>query len=857
MRADERALADLAASVADGDVVDWGAAEARSTAEERRLVRHLQLVDRIASLHRTIPAEPEDDVQAPADGRLSQPEPSGPRWGRLVVLEPIGRGTSAEVFRAWDTELHRDVALKLLKSDGGADAAAHARVLQEARRLARIRHAHVVHVYGAEQHEQRVGLWMELVRGESLEEIVRTRGALGAAEASIVGRDLASAIASVHAAGLLHRDLKAQNVVRESGGRIVLMDFGTGEELRDAGGSARLTGTPLYLAPEVFSGGRASVQSDLYSLGVLLFFLVTGEYPVTADSHEGLARAHRERRARRLRDLRPDLPQAFVAAVERALAPDPAARFRTAGEMEAALRDVVGDRAASTDRRPQRGLRWSAAAAVLLLCAALAAIFWSRRLAERPPAGQAASIDSLAVLPLVDVSGAGAHPQLAEALTDQLIATIGQIGSLRVAARTSVTPFQNSGRSASEIARLLGVDALVEGTIAIAGDAAAGGRVRVNARLIAAGSGAQLWSRSLERPLGDTLRLQAELAQEIARTVRATITPGESQRLAQTHATSAQAEQAYFQGRYHLGQYGVQRARRALEAFNRAVQLDPNHAAARAGAARSYFALGSDGAMSQAEARTRALDEITRARAIDPDQEDALVALGDLKFRYDWDWAAAEAAYQRAIEVNGSFSYARGQFSRFLAAADRLDEAVEQARTAAQLDPLSADTVQTLGLAQYYKRDYQGAVRSLERALELDPRSARAHAVLSRVRDAQGDHAAAIGEMRRAIELAEEPGAAWRMQLIRLQAAAGRRDDARAQFRAFSREAERRGVRIAAEHLGYLALTLGDQEQALAHLERAVEERDPAVLWLAVDPRVDPLRQHARFQTLVAKLGMP
>ena len=856
MRADERALADLAASVADGDVVDWGAAEARSTAEERRLVRHLRLVDRIASLHRTISAEPEDDAQGPADA-LSQPEPSGPRWGRLVVLEPIGRGTSAEVFRAWDTELHRDVALKLLKSDGDADAEAHARILQEARRLARIRHPHVVHVYGAEQHDQRVGLWMELVRGQSLEEIVRTRGALGAGEASIVGRDLASAMASVHAAGLLHRDLKAQNVVRESGGRIVLMDFGTGEELRDAGGSARLMGTPLYLAPEIFSGGRASVQSDLYSLGVLLFFLVTGEYPTTADSHEGLARAHRERRARRLRDLRPDLPQGFVAAVERALAPDPAKRFRTAGEMEAALREVVADPAASTDTRPSRGPRWWAAAAVLLLCTALAAIFWSRRSAERPPADAAANIDSLAVLPLADVSGAGAHPQLAEALTDQLIATLGQIGSLRVAARTSVTPFQNSGRTASEIAGLLGVDALVEGTVAIAGDAATGGRVRVNARLIAAGSGAQLWSRSLERPLGDTLRLQAELAQEIARTVRATITPGESQRLAQAHATSAQAEQAYFQGRYHLGQYGVQRARRALESFNRAVQLDPNHAAARAGAARSYFALGSDGAMSQAEARTRALDAITRARAIDPDQEDALVALGDLKFRYDWDWAAAEAAYRRAIEVNGSFSYARGQFSRFLAAAGRLDEAVEQAQTAAELDPLSAETVQTLGLAQYYKRDYQGAVRSLERALELDPRSARAHAVLSRVRDAQGDHTAAIAEMRRAIELAEEPGAAWRMQLIRLQAAAGRRDDARAQFRAFSREAERRGVRIAAEHLGYLALTLGDREQALAHLERAVEERDPAVLWLAVDPRVDALREHPRFRALVAKLGMP
>ena len=856
MRADERALADLAASVADGDAVDWGAAEARSTAAERRLVAHLRLVERIASLHRTIPSEPEDSLDPSTEPPLSQPEPSGPRWGRLVVLEPIGRGTSGEVFRAWDSELHRDVALKLLKSDDGAEG--HARVLQEARRLARIRHLHVVQVFGAERHDERVGLWMELVRGASLDQIVRTRGPFGAAEAAIVGGDLASAVAAVHGAGLLHRDLKAQNVLRESGGRTVLMDFGTGEELRGARGTATLTGTPLYLAPELFQGGRASVQSDLYSLGVLLFFLVTGEYPVTAESHEGLARAHAERRTRRLRDLRPDLPQAFVAAVERALAPDPAARFRTAGEAEAALRGVLdapGGAAHAT--RPTQGLRWWGAAAVVLCAAALAAIVWSGRVGERPPAGHGSGIGSLAVLPLADVSGADAQPQLAEALTDQLIATLGQIGSLRVASRTSVMAFRNSGRTANEIAERLRVDALVEGTVVIVRDGPSGGRVRVNARLISAGSGAQLWSRSLERPLGDTLRLQAELAQEIARTVRATITPDESRRFNQTHATSAQAEQAYFQGRYHLGQYGVQRARRALESFNRAVQLDPGHAAARAGAARSYFSLGADGAMSEAEARSRALEEITRAIAIDPDQPDAQVALGDLKFRYDWDWAGAEAAFRRAIEVNGSFSYARGQLSRFLAAAGRLDEAVVQARTAADLDPLSAETVQTLGLTLYYKRDFEGALRSLERALELDPRSARAHAVLSRVRDAQGEHAAAIAEMRRAIELAEEPGAAWRMQLIRLLAAAGRRDEARAQFRAFSREAERRGVRIAAEHVGYLYLTLGEEEQALAHLERAVEERDPAVLWLAVDPRVDAVRQHPRFRALVAKLGVP
>ncbi len=331
---------DAAALVADGAPVDWASAESHADAENRRLVRHLRLVESIASLHRSIsPSEDDDDLSDPSAGtdRLLAGGAAGPHWGRLTLLDRIGHGTSCEVFRAWDTALHRDVALKLLHDEGDRSEA-HTRILEEARRLARVRHAHVVQVYGAEQHDNRVGLWMELVRGESLEQTVQSRGPFGAREAALVGLDLCAALAAVHGAGLLHRDIKAQNVMRESGGRLVLMDFGTGEELS---GTNRLVGTPLYLAPEIFRGQRASVQSDLYSLGVLLFYLVSGKFPVVASSMEQLARAHAHRQRQPLRDLRPDLPEPFIATVERALDSDPSRRYQSVGEFESALRESL------------------------------------------------------------------------------------------------------------------------------------------------------------------------------------------------------------------------------------------------------------------------------------------------------------------------------------------------------------------------------------------------------------------------------------------------------------------------------------------------------------------------------------
>ncbi len=274
---------------------------------------------------------------------LVDPERLPATWGSLTVLEPVGKGGFAKVYRARDA-LKRDVALKLFPVTPENAAALSSRVLREGSLLAKINHRNVVVVHGVEQSNGFVGLWMEFIHGRTMEDELRTRGPLGAEEATLIGVDLCRALAAVHGRGLVHRDIKAQNVMREEGGRTVLMDFGAGTELT-AGlhGLLDMAGTPLYLAPELFGGRPATRASDIYSLGVLLYRMVTREFPVAGADRTEIDRAHREGRVKRLRDARPDLPTSFIQTVERALSPNPAERPQTAGELEAALTERKQD----------------------------------------------------------------------------------------------------------------------------------------------------------------------------------------------------------------------------------------------------------------------------------------------------------------------------------------------------------------------------------------------------------------------------------------------------------------------------------------------------------------------------------
>jgi serine/threonine protein kinase/Tol biopolymer transport system component len=364
----ETRLGLIAASILEGTPVDWPAVESSASPEDETVLRQLRLLEEVTALHRGLSSDrgtgtaktaTADDTHAPA------------MWGHLRLLGQVGRGSFGEVYRAWDTHLDREVALKLLRArpaahDPSASLSDPARVVHEGRLLARVRHPHVITVYGAEPRDGTVGIWMEFIRGTTLHRLVEQQGRLGAREAAAIGTDLCRALAAVHRAGLLHRDISARNVMREEGGRVVLMDFGAGRDDRveqTRGGG--MTGTPLYMAPELFAGHAADQRSDIYALGTLLFYLVTGRYPVAGRSLEEVRAAHARGERTRLRDLRADVPAAFVRAIEQAVHPNPAERFQTAGEMEAALDKVApaGDTAPPAIPRA----RWVAAAAAAVV----------------------------------------------------------------------------------------------------------------------------------------------------------------------------------------------------------------------------------------------------------------------------------------------------------------------------------------------------------------------------------------------------------------------------------------------------------------------------------------------------------
>ncbi len=351
----------IADSILDGHPVDWASIESESDDTDRTLLRRLWIVATIARVHRTNPGRVSSVRATPL---FSLPA----KWGPLHVVEHVGAGAFADVYRASDPRLDRDVALKLLYHDD-LPSEAQSSVIREGCLLARVRHPNVVTIYGADRIDGRIGLWMEFVRGRTLEQLLAERGVFAPCDALLVGIDLCRALSAVHGAGVLHRDVKAQNVVREESGRVVLMDFGTGHESADPAIESGLSGTPLYLAPELFQGRAASVQSDIYSLGVLLFHLVTRAYPVPGRSVADVRTAHRDGRRLRLKDLQPGLPEGFVAAIETALAGDPRRRFRSATEMAEALGSAVDPQPSA-----EKSLKWFAYIALVAIVVGALAI---------------------------------------------------------------------------------------------------------------------------------------------------------------------------------------------------------------------------------------------------------------------------------------------------------------------------------------------------------------------------------------------------------------------------------------------------------------------------------------------------
>jgi len=611
-----------------------------------------------------------------------QPAPAMGRWGALEFRRKIGGGGFGTVYLAWDPALEREVALKVLQASGRSHT-----VIREGRLLARVRHPNVVTVYGIDEYGGAVGLWMEWVEGLTLTQVLTARGPLGGHEASLIGIDVCRAVAAVHKAGLLHRDIKAQNVMREAGGRIVLMDFGAGEiRTGDSLAEPHMIGTPLYLAPELFDRKAATIASDIYSLGVLLYHLMTGRFPVEGATFEAIAVAHARQRATPLADRRSDLPPGLVQVVDNALAFDPARRYRSAGAMEDDLLSVL---------ELQNALDATAAHEV------------TNRRRRRIPA--------VAVLPFESLGPDKDFEYFCNGLAEELLTGLGKVPGLRVASRTSSYHVTRSETDIRNICRLLDVDAVLEGTVRKAGD-----RVRISAQLVSAEDGCHLWSEGYDRSTADVFAVQDEIARSVADRLKVTLSDFPRHPLIRQHTQNPRAYQCYLKGRFYWTRRFHGGLKAALEQFQKAIEEDAGYAMAYAGLADAYSFMGIYSVQRPRTAFASASSAVERALAIDPDLAEAHTSLASIRLHNDWNWPEAAREFRRAVDLDPMQTLPRLYHSWLMVLQGDSAGAVMEARRAQEIEPLSplvnAGVAHTLFLA----RRYDEAVAECEKSLEVD-----------------------------------------------------------------------------------------------------------------------------------------
>ncbi len=832
-----QSLLDVAAALADGTPVDWeSAAQSISSEEDRRLLAELRF---IAGVARPGPVHSSGPVSPAALGRRVTPLVGTPAtelaiesWGPLRILEHVGRGTFGDVYRAWDSRLDREVALKILRRREHDDTpntdARDSTVIREGRLLARVRHPNVVTVYGAERIGGQVGVWMEFIHGKTLEQELRDQGPLDVDRVTRIGIDLADALSTVHRAGLIHGDVKTHNVMCASEGRTVLTDFGAGFELDEtlAGESRELAGTPVYIAPEVFAAGAASSSSDVYSLGVLLYHLVTGTYPVSGRSLKEVRDAHACGRRTSLSTARPDLPPAFVRIVDRAIDPNPDNRYGSPDALRAELVSFVqpaGERAAPATATRRRW-RYIAVAAVVAAAAGVGSM----------PLWWTSDTPTIAVLPFENLSAEPDSEYFVDGLTDEIIRNLSVIEGLEVRSRTSSFIFKDKPRNVRDVAQQLRANLVVEGSVFRSGD-----RLRINVQLVRAADDAPLWSDKFDRESSDIFAVQDEISRAIVNELRLKLGRGQRR-----YNTNLEAYDLYLKARANADPVGAARARMAADLFEQVIAKDPAFAPAYAGLADAWAAMSiGRGALSvppdQAFAVMRPAAQ--KALQLDPLLGEGHAAMG-VVFARDGKWKDAEAAFRRGVDLTPNLSSIQMNFVlSTLWPQGKVDESLSQLRAALRADPLSLDVQRLMAYVLVSAGHYDQSLEIGRRVLGADPDHPHARQVFARALFQKGEKAEAIKRF-------EALGPGGQGFLGYAYGATGRRSEAEAQA------AQRKEFPAS---LVLINAGLGEKDRAFDALERMASEKDPRVGIYLTYPELALLRADPRMGTLRRKLGLP
>jgi eukaryotic-like serine/threonine-protein kinase len=771
--------------------------------------------------------------------------------GRYEIVSPLGSGGMGEVYRAKDLRLHRAVAIKLLPEHLAQNPESLARFEREARALAALSHPNILAIYDFGIHEEISFVVTELLEGKTLRGMI-SDSHFSWNQAIETGLEIAQGLSAAHLKGILHRDLKPENIFITNDGQVKILDFGLArsvpeispEEVTSAPTksyetrSGILTGTVPYMSPEQLRGKSADVRSDIFSLGCVLYEMVTGNRAFARNTAvDTISAILNEQPPPFTSD--PHTPVGLQRLILHCLEKNPEQRFQSSQDVVYALKtfsDEPPTKVPDTIRKLKfRPSLWITVFAALLIC-----IFLYKFLAPMQP------IQSVAVLPFVNASQNPDTEYLSDGITDSTINTLSQLPNFRVIARGTVFTFKGKNINPQDVGRELKVGAVVTGRVLQQGDT-----LIVRADLVKVDDGTQLWGEQFNRKLSDVFSIQDEIAHAIADNLRLKLTGEETKRLAKHFTENNEAYQLFLKGTY----YHSKDFQKSLGYYQQAISKDPNYALAYTWLANLYAFYAFQGSIPPKEARPKSVDAVMKALQIDNTFAEVHNALATVSWTYEWNWKEAEKGYKRAIELNPSVG--RSNYAWYLRCMRRFDEALEQMKIAQQLDPLSVDRSNDLGSIFYWGGQYDKAIDQYKKTLELDPNASEVHDLLADVYAQKRMYKEAIAEEQRYLILLGEDEASETLgQDFELY---GYEQAKRLQWQAILetlQEAKKERY-VSPMSFVFTYIHLGDKDKAFAWLEKAYEERSPWLTYLRADPQFHSLQSDPRFQTLVKRIGFP